>query len=62
MDFSGNTKFFYSAGSFNFKGKKKNLDLVFKEFLYYLVSKLKFLKDKPVAVHLKNVGFKNFGL
>jgi ribosomal protein S11 len=61
MDSLGNTKFSYSAGVFNFKGRQKiSRSGILKNFYTILVSKLKFLKDKPVAVHFTNVGFKNF--
>jgi ribosomal protein S11 len=44
-DFSGNIKFFYSAGSFQQKGKgRKSSFNNFKKFYKILVSKLKFLK------------------
>lgn len=56
-DPSGNLKFFCSAGSFNFKGKaKRSRFLVFREMYNTLLSKLKFLKGQPVAIHFKNVG------
>ena len=61
MDFSGNLKFFCSAGSLNYKGKRKKVRVaVFKKFYYVLVTKLKFLKNKPIALHLKNVGSNKF--
>jgi ribosomal protein S11 len=61
MDSSGKLKFFYSSGSFNFSGKsKKSRYAVFKSLYRILVSKLKFLKGKPVALHLKNVGYNKF--
>lgn len=57
MDFSGKLKFFYSSGSFNYSGKnKKSRYLVFQDLYKILNSKLKFLKGKPIALHLKNVG------
>jgi len=63
MDFSGNLKFFSSAGSLNYKGKsKKARFVVIKEFYRVLVTKLKFLKNKPIALHLKNVGSNKFWL
>jgi hypothetical protein len=44
LDFSGNLRFFCSAGSFNYSGKNKRIRrIVFKEFYRYLL-KLKFLK------------------
>lgn len=58
---SGKLKFFSSAGSFNIKGKNKKFRFnVFKRFYYLLVKKLKFLKNKPIALHLKNVGSHKF--
>jgi ribosomal protein S11 len=55
MDFSGKLKLFYSAGFFSYKGKKKRVRfLVFKELFKILLSKGKFLKNQPVALHLKN--------
>lgn len=58
MDFSGKLKFFYSSGSFNYSGKsKKARYTVFRDLYKMLLSKLKFLKGKPVALHLKNVGY-----
>jgi len=61
MDFSGHLKFFCSAGSLQYKGKsKKSRSLVLKDMYKVLVSKVKFLKDQPVALHLKNVGFAKF--
>lgn len=57
----GNLKFFCSAGSLNFKGKaKRSRFLVFREMYHILISKLKFLKNQPVAVHFKNVGSSRF--
>ena len=61
LDFAGNLKFFCSAGSFNYSGKSKRSRLtVLKEFYRILLSNLKFLKGKPVALHLKNVGSYKF--
>jgi ribosomal protein S11 len=57
MDFSGNLKFFCSAGSLQYKGKRKKARyLVFRDMFRILNSKLKFLKSQPLALHLKNVG------
>ena len=54
-DFSGNIKFFYSAGSFQQKGKGKIArSLILRKFYRFLVSKLKFIKKFPVAIHFKN--------
>lgn len=61
MDSLGKLKFFYSAGSFKFSGKqKKSRAIVFREFYKVLVSNLKFLSFKPIALHLKNVGRHKF--
>jgi ribosomal protein S11 len=55
-DSAGNLKFSRSAGSFNYSGKSKKARwVVFKEFYRYLF-KLNFLKNKPIALHFKNVG------
>lgn len=55
-DFSGNTKFFYSAGSFQQKGKGKiSRSIILRKFYRLLVSKLKFVKKVPIAIHFKNV-------
>jgi ribosomal protein S11 len=60
-DFAGNLEFFCSAGSLNYKGKQKKLRFfVFRDLFRILVSKLTFLKGKPVALHLKNVGSNKF--
>lgn len=60
MDYSGNLIFFCSAGSLQYKGKNKKSRLVLKDMYKVLVSKLKILKNQPVALHLKNVGFVKF--
>lgn len=61
MDPLGNLKFFCSAGSLNFKGKaKRSRFLVFREMYNILISKLRFLKGQPIAVHFKNVGSSRF--
>ena len=62
MDFSGNLKFFCSAGLLKYKGKskKKARYLIFRDMFRVLNSKLKFLKSQPLALHLKNVGSAKF--
>lgn len=62
MDFSGNLKYFCSAGSLQYKGKRKKIAryTVFRYMYKILVSKLKFLKGQPLALHLKNVGSTKF--
>lgn len=60
-DCSGNVKFFYSAGSFQQKGKKKIFrSLVLRKFYKVLVSKLKFLRNVPIAIHFKNLNSNMF--
>lgn len=57
MDSSGNLKFYCSAGHLNYKGKTKKFRFqVFKNMYKLLITKLKYLKGKPIALHLKNVG------
>jgi ribosomal protein S11 len=61
MDFSGNLIFFCSAGSLQYKGKRKKARyLVFRDMFRVLISKFKFLKLQPLALHLKNVGSAKF--
>lgn len=61
MDASGNLKFYCSAGHLDYKGKNKRVRFnVFKSIYFILITKLRFLKGKPIALHLKNVGFKRF--
>jgi ribosomal protein S11 len=61
MDASGRLKFFCSAGHFQHKGKNKRFRFnVFKSIYRILITKLRFLKGKPIALHLKNVGFNKF--
>ena len=61
MDFSGKLKFFSSAGALQHKGKsKRSRAVVLKDMYKTLILKLKFLKNQPVALHLKNVGFAKF--
>ena len=63
MDSAGKLKFYSSAGHLEHKGKNKKFRVnVLKSFYRILVTKLKFLKDKPVALHLKNVGFNKFNI
>ena len=61
MDSKGQLKFFASAGHFKYKGKNKKFRFnVLKSIYKILLTKLKYLKNKPVALHLKNVGFNKF--
>ena len=54
-DCLGNIKFFYSAGFFQQKGKGKvSRSIVLRKFYRILVSKFKFLKQVPIAIHFKN--------
>lgn len=56
MSFSGKLKFFISAGQLKYKGKnKKARRLIIKDFYKMLITKLKFLKNQPVAINLNNV-------
>lgn len=60
LDCFGNVKFFYSAGILNYKGRAKiSRSIILKNFLKILLFNLKFFKNKPIGVHLKNVGLKN---
>jgi ribosomal protein S11 len=58
-DTLGNLKFTYSAGLVNFKGKqKKSRFLVLNSFFRELKKlKISTLKNKPISLHLNNVGF-----
>jgi ribosomal protein S11 len=62
MDSSGKLKFFCSAGHLQYKGRrnKKSRFQVLKSIYHVLLTKLRFLKGKPIALHLKNVGLKRF--
>ena len=54
-DFSGNIKFFYSAGYFQQTGKGKVArSIILRKFYRILVSKLKFVRKVPIAIHFKN--------
>ena len=51
-------KFFICSGNLFYKGKnKKAKTLVLKSVIQVLLTKIKFLKNKPTALHLKNTGF-----
>ncbi len=60
MDFSGNLKFFRSAGLLKYKGKrKKSRFKIVNNFYKILLSKFKFsrfIKKPLIALHLKNTG------
>ena len=61
MDSSGRLKFFCSAGDLFYTGKsKKSRVSVLKAMIRVLIRKLKFLQNKPIALHLKNVRFRKF--
>ena len=61
MDSAGHLKFFASAGHFKHKGKNKKFRFnVLKNIYRVLVTRLDYLKGKPIALHLKNVGFNKF--
>jgi ribosomal protein S11 len=56
-DCTGLLIFFCSGGHF-LKGNQKTVrKLVFKEFFQIISSQLLFLRNKPLSLHLKNVGF-----
>lgn len=60
-DFSGALKFCCSAGNLSFSGKNKTTRVsVFKAMARILSKNLNILQNKPVALHLKNVGFRKF--
>lgn len=58
-DSLGKLKFKYSAGLFDFKGKQKKRRIqVLRRFFRELKKlKISILQNKPVALHLNNVGF-----
>ncbi len=58
-DALGNLKFQHSAGSVNFKGKQKKIRIMVLNRFFHTLRRLKisFLKNKPIALHLSNVGF-----
>ena len=57
-DSEGRLKFYCSAGVLQQSGEnKKSRFYVLKNIYRILVTRLTFLKDEPVALHLKNVGF-----
>jgi ribosomal protein S11 len=61
MSPDGNLIFFCSAGNLNYKGKQKKLRFViFRDLFRILVSKLRFLRKTPIALHLKNVDSNRF--
>ncbi len=63
MDSAGHLIFFASAGHFNYKGKNKKFrPNVLKSIYKILLTKLKYLKGKPIALHLKNVGSNKFSI
>lgn len=56
---SGKLKFSCSAGCLKLKGKNKRLRKdILKDFYRILITKLKFLRKQPLALHLKNVAFR----
>jgi ribosomal protein S11 len=62
IDSSGKSKIFYSSGLVDIKGKQKIVRRLVLVRLFNLLSllKLKFIKNSPVALHLKNVGSNKF--
>lgn len=57
MDSLGNLKFFYSAGSVNYVGKRKRSRFAVMRDFYRLLGSSDILKNQPVALQLINVGF-----
>lgn len=56
-DTAGNVKWFCSSGSINITGKrKKQRRSVVLKLILFLFKKVSFLANKPVALHLNNVG------
>lgn len=61
MSSLGKLIFFSSAGNLGYKGNNKKVRvLVLKSMIIFLIKKLKFLLNKPLALHLKNVKFMKF--
>ena len=61
MNSSGILKFSCSAGNLSYKGNsKKARVLVLKSMINLLIRKVKFLRHKFIALHLKNVKFMRF--
>lgn len=57
-DIKGNIKLFYTAGSVELAGKqKRQRSLAISRLISQLVKKAKFLKNKPIALHLNNITF-----
>ena len=56
---SGHLKFCCSAGLFNFKGKQKKARITVLNSFFNVLKQMKIslLKNKPIAIHLNNVGF-----
>lgn len=61
-DAIGNSKIFCSAGLVDLKGKQKvSRRLVLVQFFRILfLLKSQFIKNKPIALHFKNVGFNKY--
>lgn len=57
-DTSGNLKFHYSAGLLEFRGKQKKVRIVVLSSFFHILRQLRIslLKNKPIALHLNNVG------
>lgn len=54
-DIKGNVKIFYSSGQVNLKGKQKTKQpAALINILKLLMVKVKFIKNKPLALHFKN--------
>jgi ribosomal protein S11 len=61
-DTLGNLKFAYSAGSVDFKGKKKKSRIQVLNRFFRELKRLKIsvLKNKPITLHLSNVSFHKY--
>ena len=62
LDSIGNSKIFYVAGVLGLKGKQKIIRklVLIRLFSLLFLLKKKFIKNSPVSLHLKNVGFSKF--
>ena len=57
----GKLKFAASSGLVGFSGKqKKNKHLIFKNFITLLKQQQQFLKNKPIALHFKNIRYHKY--
>lgn len=57
MNYAGELEYYSSAGPLKHRGKRKTSRLnVFKSMYRFLIKRVRFLKNKPIALHLKNIG------